>query len=329
MRLSPPKVSVVVPAYNVETWIAAAINSVIKQSLVDWELIVVDDGSTDRTAEIVRAIDEPRLVLESQENRGPTAARNRGFARARGQYVALLDADDEYDPYFLQRTTELLDTHPSIGVVATNQYLVRRDGKCEIAFRDAAIRWLDDSATFVDYCRTRLTERCFPSNTAIVLRAKLISALGGYDPVVMGGEELELMLRWNKATRIGYIAEPLATHYDRPGSFIKDLDRSMKARILLWRRVLQQEPSYLTALPGYSKLRNMCLFRIAAVAIAAGYHGEAEEIASLWPTSPRDRFWWAGKTLLALPQPAWRLIHALIGRTDAVRLRNDPGSKYG
>jgi glycosyltransferase involved in cell wall biosynthesis len=324
-----PKVSVVIPAYNVEPWIAAAIESVLNQTCSDLEVIVVDDGSTDSTPQIVGAFNEPRVRLVAQSNQGPTSARNTGFDEARGEYIALLDADDEYNQRFLERTIAFLDKNPAIGIVATNQFLVSRDGRKEIAFGHGSIRYYRDSPAFVDYCRTRLVERCFPSNTAMVLRASLLPNMGGYDPTIIGGEELELMLRWTSSTRLGYIPEPLATHFDRPGSFIKDLDRSIRARIHLWRQVLLEDSSYLAALPGYALLRNMCLFRIAAIAIAAGYFRQAEEIAILWPSSPRDRYWWMGRTLLSLPHFSWKIVHSILGRTDAVRLRNDPGSKYG
>lgn len=332
MRESPlkdnvPVVSVVIPAFNAEKWLTAAVDSVLNQSLDNWELLVVDDGSTDGTVAIISRVNDPRVRLVSQENQGPTAARNTGFSNCRGQYVALLDADDQYETQFLERTVDFLDQNPSFGFVATDQFLIARDGRKTTAFTISKHLPTTDCPIAVDYCRVRMRERCFPSNTALVLRRSLIDRLGGYESTLFGGEEMELVLRWTRETRLGYIPHPLVSHFDRPGSFIKDLERSVDARVHLWHQILRLDNDYVKAHPGYSLLRNMCLFRLTAIAIAGGYFKQAAEVASYWPDSPRDRFWWFGKTLSSLPKAGWHLIHAVLGRTDTVRLRNDPGAR--
>jgi glycosyltransferase involved in cell wall biosynthesis len=320
-------VSVIIPAYNAARWIEATIASVVRQSFGDWEIVVVDDGSKDDTPMLVRGMADSRLRLIEQANQGPTSARNRGFAEANGTYVALLDADDEYEPGFLERTVQCLEADASFGLVATNQYLVDREGHRSIAFQASKVLPLCPNPTAVDFCRVRLSERCFPSNTAMVLRRDLIKELGGYDPTLWFGEELELVLRWTAVTRLAYLAEPLVSHHDRPGSLVKDLDRSIGGRVHLWKRILRHDPDYLATHKGYSLLRNFCLFRLAAVAIAAGHLEEARDIARIWPAAPRDLYWWAGKALSSMPSYALELVHMTLGRTKAVRLRNDPGTR--
>ena len=329
MVSASPKVSVVIPAYNVEQWIETTIRSVFDQSFSDWEVIVVDDGSQDRTPSIVEDIGHPKVQLVVQENQGPTAARNHGFSHARGEYVALLDADDQYEKGFLERTVKFLDDHREFGVVATNQYLVSRSGVKTVAFGNSAYLPTRSTPYAVNYCRARLVERCFPSNTAMVLRRELIGKLGGYDPTLFGGEEVELMLRWTRACKLGYISDPLASHFDRPGSFIKDLDRSIRARVHLWQQVILEDLEYSKDHSAYPRLRNMCLFRLTAVAIASGRFDHLHSIAAIWPESSWDRYYVAGKFLLALPRFVQRFIHFSIGRLDAVRLRNDPGTRTG
>ncbi len=105
--LDSPLVTVAMPAYNAELWIARAIESVLGQTLSDWELIVVNDGSTDGTAAVVRTFRDSRVRMVCQDNGGAALARNTAMRHARGRYVALLDADDWYEPRHLERTTGL------------------------------------------------------------------------------------------------------------------------------------------------------------------------------------------------------------------------------
>jgi glycosyltransferase involved in cell wall biosynthesis len=109
------KVSAIIPLYNKERSIARAINSALAQSHPDFELIVVDDGSTDESAKVVRAISDPRVRLVAQSNQGPGAARNRGAAETRGDYLAFLDADDEWMPEFLQKSLSALEQGVDCG----------------------------------------------------------------------------------------------------------------------------------------------------------------------------------------------------------------------
>jgi len=114
-----PKVSVVIPLYNKAPYIARALNSVLSQTIQDFEVIVVDDGSTDDGVEVVRGFDDPRIRLIQQENRGVSAARNRGIEAARAELVAFLDADDEWLPRFLETILRLRVLYPDAGLYGT------------------------------------------------------------------------------------------------------------------------------------------------------------------------------------------------------------------
>jgi hypothetical protein len=118
-----PEVSVIVPLYNKSKYIARAVNSILGQTYRDFELIVVDDGSTDNGPQIVRAYRDPRLQMIRQANGGPGAARNRGLAQSHCPCVAFLDADDEWLPTYLQRTMEVLRDHPQCAAVASTYFL--------------------------------------------------------------------------------------------------------------------------------------------------------------------------------------------------------------
>ena len=120
----PPVVSVIMPAFNAERFIDRAIESALNQSLTDLEVVVVDDASTDGTVGVVRAFDDPRIRLyESTTNGGPSVARNRALAEASGEHIAVLDADDWFRPWRLERMLKGMDAHDA-DIVADDIYCV-------------------------------------------------------------------------------------------------------------------------------------------------------------------------------------------------------------
>jgi glycosyltransferase involved in cell wall biosynthesis len=127
------KVSVITPCYQAERYIGGTIDSVRQQTLADWEHIVVDDGSPDRSAEIVDALTagDPRLRLVRQPNGGVASARNRGFAAASpdSEYLYFLDADDRIEPQMLEVMTEYLDTRPEVGMAYCDPVLVDEEDR--------------------------------------------------------------------------------------------------------------------------------------------------------------------------------------------------------
>lgn len=116
------QVDIVMPLYNKASTVARAIRSIQHQTLKDWHLIVVDDGSTDEGPEIVSGIEDERIEMIRQENRGPGAARNVGIARAQSEYLSFLDADDEWYPWFLENSLSAIK-ESDVGLVASMYYL--------------------------------------------------------------------------------------------------------------------------------------------------------------------------------------------------------------
>ena len=111
-------VSIITPCYNGSRYIAETIESVIKQTYLKWEMIVVDDGSKDNSADIVRNYSKKdnRIMLVQQKNAGSAAARNNGIRRAKGQYIALLDADDLWEPEFLEKQIKFMKEKDAVCV---------------------------------------------------------------------------------------------------------------------------------------------------------------------------------------------------------------------
>ena len=201
--MSDPTVSVVIPAYNCADLLAEAVESVRAQTYTDYEVIVVDDGSTDETPQVAErlAADWPCMRAIRAEHKGLAAARNRAIASMRGQWIALLDADDLWKPDKLQRCMGFLAEHPELSIVYTPMAPVRMDGAVMEGHSKPC-------------CAGRLTERLFQSifvhDPAAVFHKRVIEACGNFDeslPVCVGHE---FWLRVSTKFDFGLIDEPLA-----------------------------------------------------------------------------------------------------------------------
>ncbi len=127
--MKPPLVSVIMPVYNTAKYVEAAIDSVLAQTYADFELLIIDDAGTDESIELCRAYDDPRIQIISQTNRGLAGARNTGIRNARGQFIALLDSDDLWEPKKLEKHVEHLRRAPHIGVSYAASALIDDDGQ--------------------------------------------------------------------------------------------------------------------------------------------------------------------------------------------------------
>jgi len=126
-------VSVVIPLYNKGPYIARTLKSILSQTVQDFEVIVVDDGSTDNGAEVVSGFDDPRIRLIRQNNQGASAARNRGVAESMTEFIAFLDADDVWMPTHLETIMRLRENYPQAGMFATSFNMRMPDGKIRLA----------------------------------------------------------------------------------------------------------------------------------------------------------------------------------------------------
>ncbi len=129
MPSKPPKVSVVIPAYNAMSYLPETVESALSQTFTDFEVLIIDDGSSDNIVRWFTQLTDPRLKLISQKNQGVSAARNVGIAHAQGMYLALLDADDLWEPSKLEKQVRCLEDNPKVGLVYTWVWLINELGK--------------------------------------------------------------------------------------------------------------------------------------------------------------------------------------------------------
>jgi glycosyltransferase involved in cell wall biosynthesis len=186
LTLKKPKVSVVIPAYNCAEYISETIESVLNQTYHDYEIIVVDDGSTDATGEVVKEYGD-RLQYIYQQNQGAAAARNRGIRLARGELIAFLDGDDLFLPNKLAVQAAYFDANPSVGMVKTGWQIIDQHGKFVSNVEPWHYASKLDLATLVLYKVSR------PS--ALMLHRDWCERAHGFNTNLAIGEDLDLMLR--------------------------------------------------------------------------------------------------------------------------------------
>jgi glycosyltransferase involved in cell wall biosynthesis len=188
-----PTVSVVIPLYNKANHIARAVGSVLAQTYEDFELIIVDDGSTDASREFVGRIIDPRVCLISQKNAGVSAARNRGVAAAKTDLIAFLDADDEWLEDFLHTVLDLHKQFPEAALWGTAYAMRDFDGRLIPVKIDGGIK-RQTSGTLINFFRAAVPEQPIHPSSMMVRRDALVKA-GGFAENLVRLEDTDMLLR--------------------------------------------------------------------------------------------------------------------------------------
>jgi glycosyltransferase involved in cell wall biosynthesis len=230
MPMASPSFSVVMPAFNTASMIGGAIASVLRQTRGDLELLVVDDGSTDGTAEVVRSFADERIrLLPNGARKGPGAARNLAISEARAPYVSMLDSDDLWLPTYLERIGDAFDRHPDAGLACCGHWtleeppgLLRRTPEREQ--RPKPVR-LDG-----DELLRRLVQRNFFVNSTVTVRRSILLELGGCNSDLPAAVDFDLWLRIAAAGHGAVcVPEALAVYRVRRGSIQNEPRNELRA----------------------------------------------------------------------------------------------------
>jgi hypothetical protein len=201
------KVSVVIPVHNGEKYLAQAIESVLAQTFRDFELLIVDDGSTDRSAEIIRTYlgRDPRVRCLTQENRGVAAAGNRGLQEARTEWVARLDADDVFLPGKLERQVDFLRRNPDAKILGTLACFINHAG------RHLGLVGTEGPYTPAEFYRfVRENRPIYFVNSSTLMHRETVLAIGGYRQPFAPAEDVDLWIRMaEKQNLMLKVPEPL------------------------------------------------------------------------------------------------------------------------
>jgi glycosyltransferase involved in cell wall biosynthesis len=266
-----PEVSVIIPTYNSAHFLPEAIDSVLAQTFRDYELIIVDDGSTDDTEEVVKRYGDKIKYLR-QENRGPGPAKNTGIKNSRGPLIATLDADDKWLLDKLEVQVEYMRSHPQIGLVYGNVSTFDDRGVITEAY-DGTHRKVYQGEVF-----DQLLLQNFISSITIMVRRESLEKVGMFPEDVMISEDWHLWLRIAKEYPIGYIDRPLALYRWQTQSLTWDYAKSYPDRIKVLEKIIGLYPDYLAHRKGLVRqARSKMMMRYGYALFSSGDYAQARE----------------------------------------------------
>ncbi len=215
MTDSQINVSVIMPLYNKAQYVVRAVESVLAQSYTNFELLVIDDGSTDDGPSKVEAVSDSRIRLIKQQNAGVSAARNRGINEAKGKWIAFLDADDFWMKDYLTQQIELLERNPDLAWSATNFFIETgsQQRKGIHSNHDFTKMKMGGNEYFDNYFHARYTQTVEAWTGSIIVRKDIFEKVGMFTTTMSHGEDTDMWFRIAfKCPQIGYIPEPLAVY---------------------------------------------------------------------------------------------------------------------
>jgi glycosyltransferase involved in cell wall biosynthesis len=316
--LSQHKISIIIPAYNAARFLEATIESVLAQTLSTWELIIVDDGSQDGTVQIAkRYMDrDPRILLVTQPNAGPSAARNYGFIQAdpRSEWIIFLDADDTWEAEALEILVTALSDHPAAlaangvarymdqaGNLVDSEFMVEHQRQRWGIRGNRIVPWPPDQST--TFAVEALMERIMTSGTVLIRRSAL-EAAGLWDPGLRMWEDWDLWLRLCLQGEITFVDRFVLRYRRHDANLSNQADALNRGERHIRERLmadLRDDPER---------------FAIAR----AGFHRQRQCLALQFWTLAKAA-WHRRKPVHALKQTRYALLHYLAFLRDSAALR--------
>jgi glycosyltransferase involved in cell wall biosynthesis len=239
------QVSVIVPAYNVRSYIEPALVSLQNQSFPDFEAIIVDDGSTDGTAEVVKGFCErdSRFQLLQKHNGGLSSARNYGIRHSRAPYIALLDGDDVYEPDKLATHIAILDRAPEVGVVYSASRAIREDGR-------PTFMSLSGKPVMSDPLFALLCKNFIGHGSNAIFRRTLFDEVGEFDEGLRSSEDIDFWLRIAAARRWHFhrLPQVLCGYRVRPSGLSFNVAQMQRSHEQVLEAALQRSPEVVAPL---------------------------------------------------------------------------------
>lgn len=205
-----PHFSVIIPLYNKAPYVAKTVESVLAQTHGDYELIIIDNGSTDGSNGVISQFTDPRIqIVRLEENVGVSNARNKGVELSTAPYITFLDADDWWEPTFLEEMAALIERHPSAGIYGTGYYIVK-NGKKRVAPIGVEDGFTEGE---INYCRVYAKTLCMPlTSISICMPRTVFAEAGGFPAGIKLGEDFLLWIRVALKHKVVLLNKPLSNY---------------------------------------------------------------------------------------------------------------------
>lgn len=242
-----PKVSVIVPTYNAMSYIAETVASILNQTFTDFELILIDDGSSDGTAQWITQVADPRVKAITQENKGKAQTCNIGIRLAQGEYLAFLDHDDLWQPTKLEKQVNCLDQDPDAGLVTT--WLTIIDGQSKVTSDVMA------SSVEGQVWQQVIEKNSIHSASIPLIRRRCFETVGMFDETLFPSEDWDMWIRIAARYTFAVVKEPLTQWRQHANNTSNDAQKMLRAGLSVL------EKNFGTA-PAMQSLKQRCLGRI-------------------------------------------------------------------
>ncbi|HEY0006914.1 MAG TPA: glycosyltransferase family A protein [Pyrinomonadaceae bacterium] len=274
--MTVPSISVIIPALNAEAFIREALLSVQAQTLAISEIIVIDNGCHDKTPQIARRMGA-KVIRE--EKRGISAARNAGIRISKGEWVALIDADDEWDERKTERQWSLIEACPEAGLVSCDFSLMKDGVLVQQTTQEQRLeRWqgyegrvvVGEHGSYIPEIKSDLFPRFFPSPSTVMLRREVFERVGLFDEDVLYSEDFEYFMRVFARFPLAVVELPLVRHRLHAGKHSLHLDEMRKGMFSVVNKMLDQPEKYPAGVPQLFRERLKNSFLRAEQSISTG-----------------------------------------------------------
>ena len=270
-------VSVIMPAFNAESYLVEAVESVLAQSYVHWELWIIDDGSTDRTLELARSFDDPRVQVHPQPHQGISAARNHGLSLAQGEWIAFLDADDIWLGQKLEK---------QLALASGQEVLVYSD---YLTLQGTTTTHIDPFRLCPDFSREgslfrQLIQHDFIGTLTVLLPKKAVQQVGFFDEQLNAPGDWDYWIRLSEQFSWVYLCEPVAIYRNHPAGISKDYASLDNDLLVVCERYLLKQGTQ-------SEIRFGLWAYFRHMAHHYARNGQGGEAWDRWKKAVSQRFW--------------------------------------
>lgn len=278
---SRPLISIVTPTFNRAGYLSLAIESALAQSIDNFEMLIVDDGSEDNTREVVEAFQarDPRIHYFHQANQGQSIARNRGVQEAKGEFICFLDSDNAWYPQKLERSLREFEAHPEADVVYGDYMVIDGEG-VELG--------VNRMKRYSGFITPELLRDNFVSMNTTMTRKTCFDELGGFDPEDRLAEDYGLWLRFSTRYHFHYVPELLGYYRVMDNQISSDKARRLDANEALLQQFLERFPDVLTPA---QRRRGMSHFYVRKARFECGQNRFRRAVGDFYQSLREDPLW--------------------------------------